>query len=272
MRAVTCTCEQQTEFLTHFVKIPEKDPISSLLDVLCDPESMDPVLMNVDLDGSVQLRPAKGKRDEKSAAKLTGLAAAAITRRNRLPVMRERSDDSSEEEEEQQQQARRSPLVVEVEQRRAAARAVHPEVVQRRTRTAYRSVIGNRPVSVIIKKPPLPPPAMRTTSAGSQEEPQGLHRATVRRASEEAFDAYAAGTLAIAPSVPLRRTRSDMSAETTIEDRKPSVTSSYPVPHLEAAEVALCAAAPAPPIPALLRPLPLTRSGCSGLTEFLTIE
>ena len=174
MRAVTCTCEQQTEFLTHFVKIPETDPISSLLDVLCDPESMDPVLMNVDLDGSVQLRPAKGK--EKSAAKLTGLAAAAITRRNRLPVMRERSDDSSEEEEEQQQQARRSPLVVEVEQRRAAARAVHPEVVQRRTRTAYRSVIGNRPVSVIIKKPQLPPPAMRITSAGSQEEPRAASR------------------------------------------------------------------------------------------------
>ena len=188
-----------------------------------------------------------------------------------MPSLIETSDDSSEEEEEQQQQVRRSPLVVEVEQRRAAARAVHPEVVQRRTRTAYRSVIGNRPVSVIIKKPQLPPPAMRTTSAGSQEEPQGLHRATVRRASEEAFDAYAAGTLAIAPSVPLRRTRSDMSAETTIEDRKPSVTT-YPVPHLEAAAVALCAAAPAPPTPALLRPLPLTRSGCSGLTEFLTIE
>jgi hypothetical protein len=73
---------------------------------------MDAVLMNVDLDGSVQLRPSKGK-GEKSAAKLTGLAAAAITRRNRLPVMRERSDDSSSEEE-QQQQARRSPLVVEV--------------------------------------------------------------------------------------------------------------------------------------------------------------
>ena len=267
MRAVTCTCEQQTEFLTHFVKIPEKDPISSLLDVLCDPESMDPVLMNVDLDGSVQLRPAKGRGVSSNPR---GLAAAAITRRNRLPVMRERSDDSSEEEE-QQQQARRSPLVVEVEQRRAAARASHPELVQRRARTAYRSVIGNRPVSVIVKKP-LPPPAMRTTSAGSQEEPQGLHRAAVRRASDEAFDAYAAGTLAIAPSVPLRRTRSDMSAETTIEDRKPSVTSSYPVSHLEAAAVAPCAAATAPQIPALLRPLPLTRSGCSGLTEFLTIE
>lgn len=220
--------------------------------------------MNVDLDGSVQLRPAKGK-GEKSAAKLTGLAAAAITRRNRLPVMRERSDDSSSEEEQQQQQARRSPLVVEVEQRRAAARASHPELVQRRARTAYRSVIGNRPVSVIVKKP-LPHPAMRTTSAGSQEEPQGLHRAAVRRASDEAFDAYAAGTLAIAPSgLPLRRTRSDMSAETTIEDRKPSATSSYPVSHLEAAAVA-------PPIPVLLRPLPLTRSGCSSLTEFLTIE
>jgi hypothetical protein len=228
---------------------------------------MDPVLMNVDLDGSVQLRPAKGRGVSSNPR---GLAAAAITRRNRLPVMRERSDDSSEEEE-QQQQARRSPLVVEVEQRRAAARASHPELVQRRARTAYRSVIGNRPVSVIVKKP-LPPPAMRTTSAGSQEEPQGLHRAAVRRASDEAFDAYAAGTLAIAPSVPLRRTRSDMSAETTIEDRKPSVTSSYPVSHLEAAAVAPCAAAAAPPIPALLRPLPLTRSGCSSLTEFLTIE
>lgn len=228
------------------------------------------VLMNVDLDGSVQLRPAKGK-EGKSAAKLTGLAAAAITRRNRLPVMRERSDDSSSEEE-QQQQARRSPLVVEVEQRRAAARASHPELAQRRARTAYRSVIGNRPVSVIVKKP-LPHPAMRTTSAGSQEEPQGLHRAAVRRASDEAFDAYAAGTLAIAPSgLPLRRTRSDMSAETTIEDRKPSATSSYPVSHLEAAAVAPCAAATAPPIPVLLRPLPLTRSGCSSLTEFLTIE